>query len=82
MCYTIGVNQNTNTVTGDDMTEYDRIIEALTIFSKYEHLQGISAEHDEIHAGPLPSIVNDEDLARLEELGWHDSGDDGFYKFV
>lgn len=65
------------------MREYDEMIEALKIFDKYEHIQALSAEHDIIYAGPSPSQVTDEDVTRLEELGWHAEMEyDCFYKFV
>jgi len=50
---------------------YDEIIEAFTIFKKYSSNDSISAEHDELFAGPDPSIVSKEDLARLKQLHWH-----------
>ena len=43
--------------------------EAFAIFAKYEG-QGVCAEHDEIDAGPDPSVVSEVDKKRLLELGW------------
>lgn len=63
--------------------QYKNLIEALTIFSKYQHREGVSAEHDILYAGPSPADVSEKDLATLEELGWHPSDEyDGFYAFV
>ena len=45
--------------------------EAFTIFAKYGTGEwGTQPGHDEIHSGPNPSIVSDEDKKRLKELGW------------
>ena len=52
------------------MSFYDKFIKALEIFRKYEHDQFICAEHDEIYAGPDPTMMTDEDVEALEELGW------------
>jgi len=61
---------------------YDDYINALNIFAKYPHREHLSAEHDIIYAGPSPDEVTSEDKATLEELGWHESDADCFYKFV
>lgn len=63
-------------------TFYSKFIEALTIFQKYDHWQNLSAEHDEVYAGPSPEVVSAEDLARLEELGWHEHDGSCFMRFV
>lgn len=66
-------------------TGYSELIEALTIFDKYyqEGSYGfLHAEHDEIWAGPDPSIVSDEDKEHLKELGWNNYDDGSFHKFT
>jgi hypothetical protein len=67
------------------MTNYEEIIQALTIFRKYfveGQYESIAAEHDEIYAGPNPEIVSEEDKAILKELGWNDYGTGSFHRFV
>lgn len=54
--------------------------EAFAIFAKYEG-QGVCAEHDEIFAGPDPSVVTEADKKRLIELGWNPS-EESFHKFT
>jgi hypothetical protein len=45
--------------------------EAFSIFSQYDNKPfSVHAEHDEIFAGPNPSVVSAEHLKRLNELGW------------
>lgn len=61
---------------------YSEWIEALEIFSKYEHVQGFSADHDEVFAGPNPEVVSDDDSTKLIELGWYPSDYDCFRKYV
>jgi hypothetical protein len=61
---------------------YDELIEALQIFRKYEHVQSISAEHDEIFGGPDPALVLESDKVRLRELGWRPSEFGCFASFV
>jgi len=54
------------------VNEYEKLIEALTIFNKYDHDdKSVAAEHDVVYAGPNPVDVSAEDTARLEELRWH-----------
>lgn len=65
------------------MNPYENFIAALTIFNKYEHSKFLSAEHDEIFAGPPFAAVSAEDLAELERLGWRqDDYGESFSKFV
>lgn len=64
------------------MEQYENYIKAFHIFMKYPHSAFLSAEHDEIHAGPDPENVTDEDKAILEELGWNDYGEGSFHCFV
>jgi hypothetical protein len=62
---------------------YSAFVEGFGIFHKYDGYQDLSAEHDVIYAGPDPAKVSDEDVARLEELGWHiDREYDCFRHFV
>jgi|WetSurSiteA1Bulk_404760.scaffolds.fasta_scaffold409074_2 hypothetical protein len=47
--------------------------EAFEIFSRYateDDGGSTAAEHDEIYAGPSPSVMSEEDMIRIEELGW------------
>lgn len=51
--------------------------EAFTIFAKYgDEEYSTQADHEEIFAGPNPTIVSAEDRARLEELGWMECGEE------
>lgn len=59
---------------------YDQIIEALTIFKNYPHYGDFSAGHDRVFAGPDPELVSDEDIKRLDELGWQANYDDGYFR--
>lgn len=53
--------------------------EAFTIFAKYQPKeragQHVAAEHDEIYAGPDPRVVAEDDLRRLDALGWRQMSD-------
>lgn len=53
-------------------SQIKRISEGLIIFQKYPNSDDVMAEHDIIYAGPSPTNVIPEDLARLAELGWAD----------
>lgn len=65
------------------MSTWAEFAEAFTIFAKYDMTyQGVSAEHDEIYAGPPPYDVSDYDLVKLDKLGWRPSEYDCFQKFV
>lgn len=58
------------------------LIEALTIFAKYEAGDLINCSHDELAVCVEPSKVSAEDRVRLEELSFHaDEGRDIFYSF-
>lgn len=62
---------------------YEEFSKALSIFDKYDHFKSVSAEHDEIYAGPSPSKVSPEDISELDKLGWHPVEEyDCFRKFV
>jgi hypothetical protein len=54
---------------------WDAWVEAATIFSRYEEIADIGAEHDIIYAGPVPSDMDTKDRERLKALGWHISDD-------
>ena len=47
-----------------------RISEVLNILMKYDPDSDFSAEHDKIWAASSEVEITDEDLNRLEELGW------------
>ena len=65
------------------MNSYEKLIKALEIFNKYDHPgKYVSAEHDELFAGPEASVVSPEDLATLDELGWRPSEYGGFQSFT
>lgn len=66
------------------MSKYSDWAEAFTIFAKYDDKQyGVSAEHDEVYAGPSPSSVSEDDIEKLDSLGWTASEDyDCFHKFT
>jgi hypothetical protein len=64
------------------LSYYEELIRALQIFKEYDSDEFMSAEHDEIHAGPNPELVSAEHIAELEELGWHPSEWNSFYHFV
>lgn len=55
------------------------LIEALTIFMKYEARDLINCSHDELAVCIDPSTVSAEDRARLKELSFHcrDEDEDG-----
>lgn len=61
-------------------------IEALQIFAKYDdgYCCPFSAEHDVVYIQVNPAKVSGDDIARLEELGFHADRDDleNFYHFV
>jgi hypothetical protein len=52
------------------MGAYHDLARAFEIFGAYPGIQSISAEHDEIYAGPDVGIVSPEHVAELERLGW------------
>lgn len=64
------------------LSYYDELIRALEIFKLYHGEEYMTAEHDEIKAGPAPEIVSAEHILELEELGWHPNEDVSFYHFV
>lgn len=51
---------------------YDGWSKAFAIFAKYHDGKHghVSAEHDEVFAGPNPDVVSDADKAELERYGW------------
>ena len=71
----------------NESREYDRLIEALailrTVLREHGGGQWLSAEHDVIYSSIDPEHFSEEQLQRLEELGWSVDPDDGnFYHFV
>lgn len=57
------------------------LIEALTIFAKYDEDDNVHCEHDELFICIDPSEVSEEDLKRLEELSFTPNSVDGFSSF-
>ena len=71
------------------MATLRNLIDGIAIIAKYRHdgldSHGIQAEHDEIYCGPDDeAVVSPEDIAKLEELGWHDDRESSgcFMRFV
>jgi len=68
--------------------EWAEWAEAFTIFSKYPHTgesndELVSAQRDEVFAGPNPSIVDEVDRQRLQELGWDEEVEfECFHKYT
>lgn len=60
------------------------LIEALKIFLKYEdRAYPLGCEHDTLYVYYNPSKISKEDIAVLDELGFHASFDEEhFYAFV
>ncbi len=60
----------------------DNIIEGLSIMRKYAGGDPffVQAEHDEIYALSTEVQLSDEDVKRLEELGWLEDSDMGCWK--
>lgn len=53
------------------MSDYADMARAMQIFASYNgQREDISAEHDEIFAGPDPAAVSAEHLDELEGLNW------------
>lgn len=51
--------------------KYEEWILAFRIFQKYDPGSfNVQASHDEVHAGPEPDSVSDDDLRELYALGW------------
>ena len=73
-----------NHASAKESRKYVGWAEAFTIFAKYAEgdIDGVCAEHDEVYAGPSPSVVSDEDKRRLEALGWRENRNDCFSKFT
>lgn len=61
------------------------LLEAITIMAKYtDSIHPTNCNHDELRFNTIDSTkVSEEDLRRLEELGFHDDRDDigGFLSF-
>ncbi len=57
------------------MTQTQEIIKGLLILAKYPKCS-VQAEHDVLYAGPSDvSLIRDEDIDKLESLGWHYDGE-------
>lgn len=62
--------------------KYNDLIGGILIFSKYDHIDNYSAEHDIIYAGPSPANVSEQDKEILETFGWYvDDSYDCFYHY-
>ncbi len=59
------------------------LIEALQIFLKYGNPEyPTHCEHDELYVDIDPELVSEEDIKKLEELGFYtDDNKEGFYSF-
>ena len=67
------------------MGQLKELSEAFLIMSKYDDgSYSLCTEHDEIWAGHDIEIksVSEEDMNKLEELGWSPSAEGGFYRYV
>lgn len=64
--------------------KYEEWIRAFQIFQKYDPgSYSVQASHDEVHAGPSPESVSDDDMRELIALGWReDEYGDCFSKFT
>jgi hypothetical protein len=64
---------------------YKEWAESFTIFDKYtdpdKPFGDVSAEHDEIYAGPDPEDVSIEDKERLDTLGWQEEDKYGCFSY-
>lgn len=59
-----------------------QLIEALQIILKHGDVEyPTHCEHDEMHIYPNSMDFTEEELARLEEIGFYPNGMDGFYSF-
>lgn len=64
------------------MNEYEKLAESFSIFAKYpDQVTSISAEHDVIYSGPDSRVVDDQDVARLYDLGWHVDEDYNCFRY-
>ena len=64
---------------------FKELAEVMTIFAKYsEEGYMLGAEHDVIYVYVNPEKVSEEDIKRLDELGFHADTDDleNFYHFT
>jgi hypothetical protein len=58
------------------------IIEAFTIFKKYEEANNLQGYHAQIVAGPDPRKVSISDHRKLRHLGWRIAPEEYFYKYT
>lgn len=68
-----------------DLPTYADYAEAFTIMAKYckDDLASVAVEHDIIYAGHNLEGISNEDLDRLEDLGWECDNDlECFFHFV
>ena len=57
----------------------DDLIEALTIMRKYTDTNfPTNCVHDELEVDLAPELVSEEDIKRLDELGFFESGEQSF----
>lgn len=56
---------------------YAAYARAFTIFAEYEpeKTYGVHPSHDELYAGPDPSVVSEAHTEELETLGWTPDGE-------
>lgn len=63
------------------MNEYQHMARAMEIFASYDDdSASVSAEHDEIYAGPDPTVVSAEHIAELGQLDWHPVPDSNTFR--
>jgi len=58
---------------------YSSIIEAMSIFEKYNRQGTLKAEHGIIYTRILTTEVDSKDKEKLFKLGWHE--DHGFFAY-
>jgi len=54
------------------MTKSEKFVEGVNIIAKYMTVEnmGVHGEHDIIYFGSYDSVTDDNDIKRLDELGW------------
>lgn len=57
------------------MTKAQKLVQGITIISKYESDVEMAADHDIIYCGQYRTDFSPEDLLALESLGWFKSED-------
>ncbi len=73
----------TTQISDDAPAAWRELIEALVLISKgwVNSSSPLHCEHDELRVMADPSSFTAEELARLEQLGFHQSEDGNFYSF-